>query len=130
LFCSTDPLPWHKMQAEWSDSCCRSCALWHKPPALSGQEAGWAARAGQDIWSTEGGLLPLPQNKPRPSSLQPSHYREYACPLIGVTYLLTPCSTVLPKKPTSSQQVKKFPAFYGTRRFITTFTSAHHLTVS
>jgi hypothetical protein len=28
------------------------------------------------------------------------------------------------------QLVKKFPAFYGTRRFITTFTSAHHLSLS
>jgi hypothetical protein len=26
--------------------------------------------------------------------------------------------------------VKKFPAFHGTRRFITTFTSAHHLSLS
>ena len=28
------------------------------------------------------------------------------------------------------QLVKKFPAFYGTRRFITAFTSAHHLSLS
>jgi hypothetical protein len=28
------------------------------------------------------------------------------------------------------QLVKKFPAFYGTRRFITTFTSAHNLSLS
>jgi hypothetical protein len=41
-----------------------------------------------------------------------------------------PCSRVLPEKPTSSQLVKKFPAFYGTRRFITTFTTACHLSLS
>ena len=29
-----------------------------------------------------------------------------------------------------SQLIKKFPAFYGTRRFITAFTSARHLSVS
>ena len=45
------------------------------------------------------------------------------------TYLLTPCSTVL-EKLTGPQLVKKFPAFYGTRRFITAFTTAHHLFLS
>jgi len=33
-------------------------------------------------------------------------------------------------KLTGSQLVKKFPAFYGTRRFITAFTSARHLSLS
>ena len=47
-----------------------------------------------------------------------------------LTYLLTPCSTVLLEKLTGSQPVKKFPAFYGTRRFITAFTSARHLSLS
>ena len=45
-------------------------------------------------------------------------------------YLLTPCSTVLLEKLTGFQLVKKFPAFYGTRRFITVFTSARHLSLS
>ena len=44
--------------------------------------------------------------------------------------LLTPWSTVLPEKLTCSHLVKKFPAFYGTLRFITTFTSARHLSLS
>ena len=44
--------------------------------------------------------------------------------------LPTPCSRVLLEKLTSSQLVKKFPAFYGTRRFITAFTSARHLSLS
>ena len=47
-----------------------------------------------------------------------------------VTYLLTPCSRVLLEKPTGVQLVKKFPAFYGTRRFITAVTSACHLSLS
>jgi hypothetical protein len=34
------------------------------------------------------------------------------------------------KKLTGSQPVKKFPAFYGTRRFITAFSSAQHLPLS
>jgi len=45
-------------------------------------------------------------------------------------YLLTPWSRVLLENLTGFQLVKKFPAFYGTRRFITTFTSARHLSLS
>jgi len=44
--------------------------------------------------------------------------------------ILTPWSTVLLEKLTSLQLVKKFPTFYGTRRFITAFTSARHLSIS
>ena len=35
-----------------------------------------------------------------------------------------------PEKLTSSQLVKKFPLFYGIQRFISTFTSAQHLSLS
>jgi hypothetical protein len=45
-------------------------------------------------------------------------------------HLLTPGSRVLLEKLIGLQLVKKFPAFYGTRRFITVFTSARHLSVS
>ena len=38
----------------------------------------------------------------------------------------TPCSRARPQKLTCRHQVKKFPAFYGTRRFIITFTKARH----
>jgi hypothetical protein len=41
------------------------------------------------------------------------------------TNWLTPRSSVL-QKLTVTQLVKKFPAFYGTRRFITVFTTARH----
>ena len=46
------------------------------------------------------------------------------------TYLLTPWSRVLLEKLTGFQLVKKFPAFYGTRRFITAFTNARQLSLS
>ena len=40
-------------------------------------------------------------------------------------YFLTPCSnSVRLEKLTGSQLVKKFPSFYGSRRFIAAFTSA------
>jgi hypothetical protein len=44
--------------------------------------------------------------------------------------LLTARGTALLEKLTGSQLVKKFPAFYGTRRFITALTSVRHLSVS
>ena len=49
---------------------------------------------------------------------------------IMAAYLLHPRSTVLLEKLTASQLVKKFPAFYETRRFITAFTSARRLSLS
>jgi len=49
---------------------------------------------------------------------------------LTLSYSLTPWSRVLLEKLTDSQPVKKFPAFYGTRRFITAFTSVRHLLLS
>jgi len=46
------------------------------------------------------------------------------------TYLLTPWSRVLLEKLTGFQLVKKIPAFYGTRKFITAVTSARQLSLS
>jgi len=43
------------------------------------------------------------------------------------TYLITPWSRVFFEKLTGSQPVKKFPTFYGNRRFITAFTRARHV---
>jgi len=47
--------------------------------------------------------------------------------LVKITYLLTPWCTALLEKRTGLQLVKKFPAFHGTRRFITALTSVRHL---
>ena len=44
-----------------------------------------------------------------------------------LTSLLIPWSKVHLEKLTDFQQVKKFPTIYGTRRFITAFSSARHL---
>src|SRR5215470_14687799 len=51
-------------------------------------------------------------------------------PTYLLTYLLTPWCKVLLEKLTGLQLVKKFPAFYGARRFITALTSVHHLSLS
>jgi len=48
---------------------------------------------------------------------------------LNITYLLTPWSRVLLEKLIISQLVKKLFAFYGTRMFITVFTSARHLSL-
>ena len=45
-------------------------------------------------------------------------------------YLLTAWCRVLLEKLTGLQLVKKFPAFHGTRRFITVLTSVRHLSLS
>ena len=47
-----------------------------------------------------------------------------------LTYLLTPWCRVLLEKLTGLQLVKEFPAFHGTRRFITALTSVRHLSLS
>jgi hypothetical protein len=52
------------------------------------------------------------------------------CLLTYLLNLLTPYNEVLLEKLTGLQLVKKLLAFYGTRRFITAFTSARHLSLS
>jgi hypothetical protein len=50
--------------------------------------------------------------------------------IIKLTYLLTPWCRLLFEKLIVTQLVKKFPAFYGTRRFIIVFREARHWIVS
>jgi hypothetical protein len=47
-------------------------------------------------------------------------------PLDTTHYLFTPWSSALPEKLPGSQVDKKFPAFYGTQRFIIAFKSRYH----
>ena len=61
-------------------------------------------------------------------------YPKYAQGQVTLTYLLsylpTPWSRVLLEKITDFQRVKKFSAFYRTRRFFTAFTNARRLSLS
>ena len=50
--------------------------------------------------------------------------------LLYFTYLITLWCRVLPEQLTGLQLVNKFPAFHGTRRFITALTSVRHLSLS
>ena len=64
-------------------------------------------------------------------NVQSNQYATKHSAYKNFTYsILTPWCTVLLEKLTGFQLVKKFPAFYGTRSFITTVTSAHHLSLS
>jgi len=51
--------------------------------------------------------------------------------LLSINYhLLTPWCRILLEKLTGLQLVKKFPAFHGTRKFITALTSVRHLSLT
>ena len=65
---------------------------------------------------------------PRSSSYYHLLMGESFC--MWLIYLLTPRCRVLLEQLTGLQLVKKFPAFHGTRRFITTLTSVRHLFLS
>jgi len=80
-------------------------------------------------------VFPHTRHMPHPSPYFPFYDSNNTCYLLTYlltlrTHLLTPCSTVLLEKLTAFQLVKKFPTFYGTRKFITAFTSARQLSLS
>ena len=67
------------------------------------------------------GLVRFAERRNLVSARVPSHF---------IWPLLTPWFRVHLEKLTDLGLVKKFPAFYGTPRFITTFTSVRHLSLS
>ena len=82
------------------------------------------------IWIEEGEIV-------RRTAFGGKYNRDYVAYLknavnfiLAQIYLITPRSTVLLEKLTGSQLVKKFLTFYGTRRFITAFTTARYLSLS
>jgi hypothetical protein len=50
--------------------------------------------------------------------------------LIIIIIIITPMNIVRLEKLTDSQLVYKLPTFYGTRKYITAFASARHLSLS
>ena len=88
-------------------------------------------------WSFRVSLFPskmllnsLGQLSHRFSSLPCSHRQQLSPCNCWHSFVFTPWSRALLEKLTGLQLVKKFSAFYGTRRFITAFTSARHLSLS
>ena len=95
----------------------------------------------QSIYGNWGGDVGLPGIKSQLSSWQRTTFlAKPFCiqPICSKLYwpckftmdLLTSWSKGLLEKLTGSQLVKKFPTFYGTQRFITSFTKACHLSLS
>ena len=82
-------------------------------------------------------LRKIKQGKPCKKSILLWRSRDYLLIRIAIiylltylfTYLLTPWRRVLFEKLTGFKLVKNFPALYGTRSFITAFTSACHLSL-
>jgi len=76
-------------------------------------------------------VVPFPPVSPARTSIHPllTHTR-HMLPGYLLTYFLTPWCRVLLEKLTGLQLVKKFPAFHGTRRFITGLKSVSHLSLS
>jgi hypothetical protein len=81
-----------------------------------------------ETWCFTNGDLLFPWRLACSSSLSEKS-RFYFLPS-SLPSLLTPWSSVLLEKLSSSQLVKKFPAFYGTPEFITAFTSDRYLFLS
>jgi hypothetical protein len=71
-------------------------------------------------------ILGAISNGPRQYVLQIEQKRL----MTTTTMIVTPWSRALPEKLTGLQPVTKFPAFYGTRKFITAYTSDRHLLLS
>ena len=108
--------------------------LWAHPPPYSkgnaGDCIGSTSKAGRawgwpltstSCWLEEWVKLRVPSGRAEKT------WRRY-CKFYS--YLLTLCSRDLLEKLTGLQLVKKFPAFYSTRRFITAVTTARHLSLS
>jgi hypothetical protein len=110
------------------------------------QELSEAGRVPGPVWTLQRmiNLLPLLEIKPRllshpAQSLLAKHPQlpQY-CLVVNIMLKtvsiimnkLTSWSRGLLEKPPAVQLVKKFPAFYGTQRFITIFTRAHHWSLS
>jgi len=88
-------------------------------PVVSHFTGWWTRRLGPTKWLPRNPCLNL---------------RDFTVWIQAITYLLThlltPWSRDLLEKLTGFQPVKKFLAFYGTRRFITAFTTARHMSLS
>ena len=65
-----------------------------------------------------------------PSEIRNMDFGDCAVTSLWSPKRMTSWSRVLPEKLTRPQLLKKFPEFYGNRRFITTFKSACHLSLS
>ena len=93
-------------------------------------------KMGRVIWT--GVIMVCFQNPPPPhfvrknwrTSVKRPIHSQLNWAILLCDFILTPWCRVLLEKVTGLQLIKKIPAFYGTRRFITALTSVHHLSLS
>ena len=99
-----------------------------KDPVPIVQEVGWAPGPVGQVRK----ISPLPGFDPRTAQPVASRYTDYATrpTIYTYTYLLTYQWCIVLQKLTGLKLVKKFPAFHGTRRFITALTSVRQLSLS
>jgi len=71
-------------------------------------------------------ILGAISNGPRQYVLQIEQKRLMTTTMVMIMRIVTPWSRALPEKLTGLQPVTKFPAFYGTRKFITALTTVRH----
>jgi hypothetical protein len=132
----------HPVRVYWS---CRYLGLWGTASSGRVTSKRWSERSVEGsgptfTWRNTTAFIWRTWAKSRKNS-EKSTFRsrfEIGRPALQVTYLLTclltysltPWSRVLLEKLIGLQLVTKFPTFYGTRRFITAFTSACHLSLS
>ena len=132
-FCSASNIIWRKK----CSNCSYSFYLKHLSLTMSTLRRTWNAHSGTHIglkmkisllvsgFSNRGNWLIILEN---------SRISSWIMTRPGIAYLhaylLIPWSKVILNKLTCSQLVNKFAAFNGTRMFITTFTSARHLSLS
>ena len=132
-FCSASNIIWRKNCLD----CSYSFYLKHLPLTRSTLQSTWNAHSRTHCglkmkislfvseYSNRGTWLIILENSRISGWIMTRPGVAYLC-----AYLLTPWSQVIPNKLTCSQLVNKFAAFYGTRVFITPFTSARHLSLS
>ena len=89
----------------------------------------------QSVRRSEGGVNhPIPlradvKKEDNCTSTSPLYLHAITLHYFTLHYLLIPRCKVLLEQLTGLQLVKKFPAFHGTRRFITALTSVRHLSL-
>jgi len=98
--------------------------MWYPCNSIAGLKVHWRIQFIMYCW-TQCPIIIIRcyREQHRMQSWSSLKYHPSTLPIFS--YLLH--RTVLLEKLTNSQLVKKFPAFYGTQRFITTFASARHL---
>jgi hypothetical protein len=128
---------WQSLPEKWRDLFrqCTSSQKRHKA-ILRARNAGATHFGTADLYRGVSGVVAASRQMTRDlinweGRFSPPRPEEYNMGFVYLpTYLHTPWSTVFLDKLTASHLVKKFPAFYGTRKFITAFTSARHLSLS